>query len=344
MSVTETRPLPSRVKAHIDLEADGRQFGYLTVPHSRNESAWGSIRLPIVSIRSGRGPTVVFTAGNHGDEYEGQIALLKLARELEPAQLSGQVIIIPSLNLPAAEAGTRLSPVDGLNMNRVFPGRRDGTVTLMIADFVYQEVLKRADVVVDIHSGGKTLDFVPCAVMHELPDKEIQGRTMEALMAFGAPVGLVLVELDSQGMLDTAVEEMGKIFLSTELGGGGTVTAARMRIADTGVRNVLRHFGVLEGQPVSRESLGHAATRLMATPDDGFVGAADGGMYEVLVDLGEEVEAGQPIGRVHDYHNPGREAQLYHAPCDGLLVCRHFPGLVGSGDCLAVVATGYRGP
>ena len=342
MSVSEPTPLPSRVRAHVDFDATGKRFGYLTVPHSRDESAWGSIRLPIVSIRGGDGPTVVFTAGNHGDEYEGQIALLKLARELDPARVAGQVIIVPSLNLPAVDAGTRLSPVDGLNMNRVFPGRRDGTVTLMIADFIYREVLTRADVVVDIHSGGKTLDFVPCAVMHELADKDIQRRTVDALMAFAAPVGLVLVELDSQGTLDTAVEQMGTLFLSTELGGGGSVTAETMRIADTGVRNVLSHFGVIEGRPVRREDLGYAATRLMNTPDDGFVGAAEGGMHEVLVDLGEEVEAGQPIGRVHDYHNPDREPSVYHAPCSGMLICRHYPGLVRSGDCLAVIATDYR--
>ena len=75
---------PCRVSATIDLEADGKRFGALNVPHSSNESAWGAVRVPIVVIRNGAGPTLLFTGGNHGDEYEGPIALLKLARSLEP--------------------------------------------------------------------------------------------------------------------------------------------------------------------------------------------------------------------------------------------------------------------
>ena len=105
-----------KVGISIDIEADGKQFGHLSVPNSRNESGWGALHLPIVSIRSGAGPTVAFTGGNHGDEYEGPIALLKLARALAPSQISGRVIVIPALNFPAVMGGTRVSPIDGVNL------------------------------------------------------------------------------------------------------------------------------------------------------------------------------------------------------------------------------------
>jgi N-alpha-acetyl-L-2,4-diaminobutyrate deacetylase len=101
-----------KVGISIDIEAEGKQFGHLSVPHSRNESGWGAVHLPIVSIRNGDGPTVVLTGGNHGDEYEGPIALLKLVRALEASQIAGRVVVIPALNYPAVMGGMRVSPID----------------------------------------------------------------------------------------------------------------------------------------------------------------------------------------------------------------------------------------
>lgn len=341
--MTSRTAKPSRVKVSVDFETDGKQFGYLTVPYSRNDSAWGSIRIPIVVLKNGTGPTVFFTGGNHGDEYEGPITLLKLVKSLEPADLSGRVIVVPTLNLPATKAGVRLSPIDGLNMNRVFPGAREGTVTAMIAHYVYTEILPLADIVVDIHAGGKTLNLVPCAVIHELEDKALMERAMSALQAFGAPVGLVLLELDKEGMLDTTVEEMGKVFVSTELGGGGTVTTQTVNIADAGVRNILCHFGLLDETVTSPQARGLPPTRLMHTPtEDCFVIADESGLYEVLVDLGEEAKEGTPIGQIHFFETPQRPAVVYRARRSGMIVCRHFPGLVHAGDCLAVIATDYK--
>ncbi|MFQ5755683.1 MAG: succinylglutamate desuccinylase/aspartoacylase family protein [Acidiferrobacterales bacterium] len=330
---------PSRVTTDVDLDADGKHFGFLNVPCSRNESAWGTVRIPIISIKRGNGATVLFTGGNHGDEYEGPIALLNLARSLEPKVLSGQVMIIPALNLPAVRAGTRLSPIDSLNMNRAFPGDRTGSVTEMIAHYVYTEILPRVNAVVDIHAGGKTLSFVPSVVVHQLADQSLMEQTIAALKAFDAPLGLVLRELDNEGMLDTAVEEMGKIFLSTELGGGGTVTTQTVAIADNGIQNVLRHFGLLQAA-VPAGSV--TTTRLMHTPDDGcYVMADDSGIYEVLVDLGAEVAAGTAVGQIHFYQTPQRPPLVQCASRPGTVVCRHFPGLVQVGDCLAVLATDY---
>lgn len=327
---------PSRVSCTIDFDRPGRQHGVMTVPHSRNESAWGSIQIPITQLHNGDGPTVLFTAGSHGDEYEGPIALMKMARALDIDRLSGRVIIVPCLNLPAVRTGTRLSPIDGRNMNRVFPGSRDGTVTEVIADFVYRRLLPQADLVLDIHSGGKTLDFIPSAVMHFLEDERLMATTLGAIQAFGAPVALILRELDNQGMLDTAVEEMGKIFISTELGGNGTASAQSVGIADRGLRNVLIHFGLLKD---TAPDLPGQPTRLMGTPDaNSFVIAGHGGMLEMCADLGDEVEVGQVLGRIYDYEDPAASAQTYTCQRAGTVISRHTPGLVQRGDCLAVVA------
>ncbi len=336
---SDTRGGPPRVSTRVDFAAPGKQQGFLDGPQSRNDSAWGSVRIPVTVVSRGNGPTVLFLGGSHGDEYEGPIALMKLARTLQPAAVSGRVIILPAYNLPAVRNGTRLSPIDGRNMNRVYPGRRDGTVTEMIAHFVQTQLLPLADVVLDIHSGGKTMIFAPCAVMHEVEDVDLKRRTIEALLAFGAPYGLVLIEPDDQGLLDSAAEEMGKIFLGPELGGGGMVTHDSVAIAESGIGNLLRHLAVVKGEPVRR---GAKPTRLLHTQDRGcFTVAEENGMYEVLVDLSAAVTAGTALGQIHFVETPGRPPVVARAERDGLLICRHAPGLVQSGDCLAVVAQDY---
>jgi N-alpha-acetyl-L-2,4-diaminobutyrate deacetylase len=323
----------SRVSCTIDLDAAGKHAGYLNVPWSRDDSAWGAIRIPIHVVRGGDGPTMLFTAANHGDEYEGPIALLKLARKLDPARLKGRVILLPTMDHPAVQAGTRVSPIDGINMNRCFPGRRDGTPTLMMAHYVYHQLVAPADIVVDLHSGGKTLDFVPSVVMHELDDTALMERTKTAILAMGAPLALVLKELDTAGMLDSAVEELGKLFVTTELGGGGSTTPERIAITERGLHNLLCHLGMLDEAPQAVPS----PPRFAYTPEDGFVVSDDAGLFEPLVELGAPVEAGQPLGCVHFFEEIDREPRTYMAPRDGFLYARHFPGLIKRGDCLAVL-------
>ncbi len=332
----------SRISPSVDYDKAGKQYGYLSIPHSHDDSAWGSLRMPIVVISNGNGPTVLFTGGNHGDEYEGPIAIMKLARELNPGDVQGRVILVPALNFPAVCSGKRTSPIDGGNMNRSFPGSRRGGVTNMIAHYVHSELLPLCDVVADLHSGGKTLNFVPSAIIHKLEDDKRMEKTISALLAFGAPISLVLKELDAEGMLDTAVEDMGKIFISTELGGGGGVTAETVRVAELGLRNLLRHFGLLDEPVVTREELGLEATRLMHTPEsDCFVIAEDEGIYEVVAELGSEVEAGAVIGRVHNHFDPSKAPVDHVAHRSGLLLCRHFPGHIKRGDCAGVIAEDY---
>jgi predicted deacylase len=116
----------------VDFEKSGKQSGFLHLPHSPHEDAWGVIPIPICVIKNGKGPTVILEGGNHGDEYEGPITLGELVRDLDPGEVEGRLIIIPAINLPAVAAGRRLSPEDGKNFNRCFPGLPTGTATEQI--------------------------------------------------------------------------------------------------------------------------------------------------------------------------------------------------------------------
>jgi N-alpha-acetyl-L-2,4-diaminobutyrate deacetylase len=321
------------ITSSVDFERDGIQHGHLRLPYSRDDSAWGSVMIPITVIRRGKGATALLTGGNHGDEYEGPIALYDLAQTLTAEDITGRVIIVPAMNYPAFRAATRISPIDKVNMNRAFPGRPDGSVTEKIADYFQRTLLPLADVVLDIHAGGKTLDFVPFAAAHVLPDKKQQGRCVEVMQAFNAPYSMMLLEIDSAGMYDTAAEEMGKVFVSTELGGGGTATARSAAIAKTGVRNVLIHAGILRGDPAFEPTI-----RLDMPSAECFTFSEHDGLVEPHVDLGQAVRKGDLLARIWTIDRTGRPAAEYRAKMDGILVARHFPGRITLGDCLAVLA------
>jgi N-alpha-acetyl-L-2,4-diaminobutyrate deacetylase len=289
--------------------------------------------IPITVVRNGEGPTALLTGASHGDEYEGPVALVDLARTLDPGTVSGRIIIWPFLNYPAFRAGRRLSPIDGANMNRIFPGKPDGTLSQKIADFIQRQLLPLADVVLDFHSGGKTLDFVPFAAAHALRDPGQEARCHAARDAFGAPYSMTMLEIDSVGMLDTAAEEMGKVFVTTELGGAGTATARSIGIAKRGLRNVLIHSGILTGEIERSPSI-----RLDMPSADCFTFSESEGLVEPCVDLGDPVSAGDVLARVHSAVRTGEEPKEYRARLSGILAARHAPGLIGMGDCLAVVA------
>jgi N-alpha-acetyl-L-2,4-diaminobutyrate deacetylase len=134
-------------------------------------------------------------------------------------------------------------------------------------------------------------------------------------------------------MYDTAAEEMGKPFVSTELGGGGTSSARSIRIADRGLRNFLIHTGTLEGEIEPMPTV-----RLDMPGDQCFVTSENDGVVEMYKDLGEQVAAGEPIAAIHPIHKTGLAPLVYRANLTGVLMARHFPGLIQPGDCLAVVA------
>ena len=324
---------PNPISSTVPFDEDGVHHGFLRLPYSRDDSAWGSVMIPICVACNGDGPTALLTGANHGDEYEGPVALHNLAYSIDTADITGRVIIVPAFNYPAFRAGTRTSPIDSGNMNRSFPGRPDGTVTEKIADYFQRTLVPMADVVLDIHAGGKTLEFVPFAAAHVLEDKRQQEACVAAMRAFAAPYSMMLLEIDNAGMYDTAVEEQGKIFVSTELGGGGTATAKTINIAKKGIRNLLIHAGIQKGELEATPSIA-----LDIPDDDCFVICEHDGLIEFNLELGAPVSKGDVLAWIWPLDRTGVSAVEYRAKCDGIVAGRHFPGLVKSGDFLAMVA------
>ncbi|MDI5985898.1 N(2)-acetyl-L-2,4-diaminobutanoate deacetylase DoeB [Halomonas sp. M4R5S39] len=326
---------PSPISATVDFDADGVQHGFLKLPISNDESAWGAVMIPVTVVKNGEGPTALLTGGNHGDEYEGITALLKLANSLTADQVRGRVIIVPMMNTPAAMAGKRTSPMDGGNLNRSFPGDPDGTVTERIADYFTRVMVPMCDVVLDLHSGGRTLDIIPFAASHVLEDAEQQRQALEGAKAFGAPYAMMMFELDAAALFDTAVESQGKVFVATELGGGGTSTPQSLAVTERGIRNFLIHFGLTAGEL----ELPVAPQVYLDMPDAScYVQSEHTGLLELTLALGEAVEEGQVIARVFDLTRSGAPPVEYRAGRSGVLAARRFPAQVNMGDTIAVIA------
>lgn len=323
----------------LDFDKLGKQQGFLQVPYSHNLGGWANVMVPCTVINGGKGPTALVLGGNHGDEYQGQIAAMNLARELEPRHLRGRVILIPSLNFPAARAATRLSPLDGMNMNRAFPGEPEGPVTSQIAHFLRTVLFPLSDIVIDIHSGGRSMEFVPCAHMHLVPDKEQRRRMFDAMLAWGTDFAFIYADIAGSGLLPVEAENQGKTVVTTELGGGECVPAQVHRIASSGLRNVLIHTGVLKGRETTRAAQGKAPTIITrALNSEDYLLAPESGIFEITVDLGSAVRKGQLVGRIHHLERPDRSPEPVVAASTGILITMRAPCLTQQGDCVAVIA------
>ena len=327
----------SPVQCTIDLDAPGKQVGHLEIPRSTNTSGWSHQFIPIVSIRGGDGPTGFVLGGVHGDEPEGQVAALNLARRTTPGDVAGHLIVVPCASPDASKAYTRLWP-SGANLNRSFPGSPDGPPDAQLADFLSRGLIARSDLVVDMHSGGRGSICPPWSEMHMVDDPEQRRQMVEGMLAWNTDFHFVYVDVAGSGLLVGEAERQGKVVVSTELGGGGQVTAATHRVAREGLANVLRWFGVLAGEAVSRDQLGLGApTIARATEDDCFHFAPESGLWETFVDVTERVEAGQPLGQIHFIERPDREPTVIHARMDGVVCSIRAIATSEQGDKLAVV-------
>jgi predicted deacylase len=327
----------SPVRCTIDLDVPGKQIGRLEVPRSLNTSGWSHLFVPLISIKGGDGRVAVVIGGVHGDEPEGQVAALNLARDSEPADVPGQLIILPCASPEASRAYTRLWP-SGANLNRSFPGSPDGPPDEQLADFISRFLIPRADVVVDMHSGGRGSICPPWSEMHWVDDAEQRRQMVDGMLAWNTDFHFVYIDVAGSGLLVGEAERQGKIVVSTELGGGGQVTAATHRVAQNGLANVLRHFGVLAGNAVTREQLGlQPPTIARATEEECYVFAPESGLWETFVDVTEGVEQGQPVGQIHFLERPDRQAALIGAPMSGVVCSIRAIATTEQGDKLAVI-------
>jgi predicted deacylase len=331
-SVTETA-----VRVNVDFDAPGKQFGFLQIPRSTNRSAWANHVVPIVCIAHGPGPTALIMGGNHGDEYVGQIAALNLAASTRPEDVHGRIIIIPCLSMEASTQGSRLWPT-GANFNRAFPGTADGAVHEQLADFLTRVLFPIADIVCDVHSGGNSLLFLPMSDMHLVADPAQRAAMLGGLLSWNTDYHLIYIDMAGSGLLPTEAERQGKIVVTTELGGGGHLTRGILELAERGMRNMLRHFGVLDGAVETRASLGlPEAVILRATDRRDYILAPETGIYETLVDPGDTVREDQAVGRLHFLERPDRPAEVVKAASDGVVCAVRAIASTQQGDCVAAI-------
>jgi predicted deacylase len=321
---------PTRLSATFDLGAPGRSSGHIGLVLSAGwQVEYGVIPVPVAVISNGDGPTVLLTAGTHGDEYEGQVLLQNLARQLTPEQITGRIIIMPALNVAAVLDSSRISPLDNGNLNRAYPGDPDGTPTYALADYLTRYVLPHCDYAADLHSGGKASEFVSCGFLTRMPHGRDTAAQAAALSAMGLPYTMVYDESTENRALDTACDQAGVVMVSTELSGAGTVNLQTLRAARQGLNRLLEHWGVLRdsGAPAS------TGTRFMdVNAANSSVMAPGTGLFEPVVGLGDEVQAGQIVGWLHSVDNLEIPSSPIHVEVDGTVVTRRVPPLVARGN------------
>ena len=288
------------IQSEIDLSAPGKQTGYLRLPHSVHRSAYGHLPIPIACIANGDGPTVLLMSGNHGDEYEGQVILSTMIRELEPAEVNGRVIVLPMANFPAALSGLRTSPIDEGNLNRTFPGSPTGNPTEVIADYIENTLLEEADFLFDLHSGGSSLLYVPTVLAAKYDDDPDEALKREMMEGFGLPNGLWFERPESGGYSSAAAYRKGVCSLTTELGGAGTVNRAYTQAAKAGLERALVRAGILD----IRVEPAPVKPRIHATDD--LIYAHEIGLYEPLAEPGDAVRAGETAALIHFPETPGK--------------------------------------
>jgi len=322
------------ISSEIDFERPGKQLGYLRLPHSVHRSAYGYIAIPIGQFSNGEGPRVLVTAGNHGDEYEGQVILSTLLRTLELEQVAGRLTILPMMHFPAAEAGLRTSPIDQGNLNRAFIGQPLRGLTWTIANYVESVLMPGLDLFIDMHAGGSSLYYTP-SVYATWPAEGPRRERMRALLeALAMPCSMLVPPNPGGAHSQAAAERAGALNLSIEAAGGGRVTPAVRRLLQANLLRCLKAAGSYRGA-VEAAAAGPGYYEI---GNEHFLYAMEPGLYEPLGELGEMVRAGQPAGLIHRPETPGREPLELAYPADGELICQRVPARVIRGDCLLHLA------
>lgn len=320
----------------IDFDTPGKRHYQLAF---HLDSAWGYSLVPLTVIRGGRGdaPGVAVVGGTHGNEYEGQIAVKRLCQELQAGEMAGLVILLPQLSESACRAGTRISPLDGVNMNRAFPGNPRGSISYRISNFVKTRVFPRVHVVIDIHSGGREAVFPLCTSFHRLPDVAQFTEISKAARLFQTPFLFVYSRQMSSGLLPDEAEDDGKVAIGGEFGWGESVNREGVLHAYEGSLNVMRQYGLLEGaiQEIEKESV---RQRLIQAPQlTDYRPCPRDGVWESLTPPGADVEEGQILGLLHDFSDHTAAPLEIRAHRSGVLIAQFAAAVVPKGLTLFVI-------
>jgi predicted deacylase len=307
--ITEYRPGRHRLARSVAKTADGAE-----------------ICLPVNILRGPRdGPRLVAIAGIHGDEHDGPAALLDICDELDPNELTGTLVVVPIANPPAFRTNTRWNVADGQNLNRIFPGEPDGSISHWLARQLVDEVIPGADFVLTIHgwtTGWLTVPYVEYTLGHATTEAARSGAKAFGL-SYLEPLGLL------PGRLMSTVAGLGIPGCEVEIGGEGITLPARAEIGRRGVMNLLRHLGMKVGKP--------------ALPDD----QRDVSRYELRAHIGgvfrraEEIEVGRAIARRDALGTicglNGEPLADVIAPAGGIVACLRHALSIEPGDLLAVI-------
>ncbi len=321
-----------------------RSFTVGTATAARGETAFGTIEvpagsdaalsIPVAVVHGARpGPVLALVAGAHGTEYASIVALQRLIPRIDPAALSGTVIVVPLVNVPSFTRITpHLNPVDGKNMNRMYPGRPDGTETDRASFAITKQVVEQSDHLIDFHGGDLDEDLRPYSYWTKTGRAEQDAASRAMALAFG--LDHIIISADrptdpsASRYLENTASTRGKPSITVEAGRAGTVESDDVAALVDGSLSVMRHLKILPGAPAPVDH----PVWIAALAD---VAAEQGGVFQPLVRRGAYVERGMRLGRVTDYL--GRLLYEPRAAAAGVvLYVRAVPSL-NKGDTIASI-------
>jgi predicted deacylase len=328
----------------LDLDSPGRRDYWVALEH---DSTWGDHLMPLTvivgpGVCEGRG--LMASGANHGNEYEGPVAIKHLLREIRTEDALGRILLIPTLNPAAFRSGTRESvDQDRVNLNRAFVDGAGITpalagITHRIAAFVRQYLWPRVHIVLDIHAGGAGHQFAHCSSFHEVDDPEQARIIEETARWFGVPF-VMTYQNETPGLLPSEAERLGKITIGTELGWGETVNPEGVRYARQGILAAAIRHGLLRGdlRPIGHHADG-SQKRVAMVDRACFVPAPFPGHYEPLIPCGQRVRKGQTVGLLHDFYRIDDDPWPVNAGVDGYVLCQASRAPVPQGLHILVVA------
>ena len=310
-----------------ELPRGGKQSAWLDIAARAGGGNW---RLPLLTVNGADdGPMLLVIAGVHGDEYEGIAAIPQVYSTIEPKDLHGRLLMMPVSNVPAYEAALRSSPIDGLNLARVFPGDINGTITQQIAWWLGEKLLRHADFFIDLHTGGIAYEL-PTLIGYVHDDGGLGQASLEAAAAFGAPVMWGHPLPLPPGRSISAATDRGIPSLYTEAPGGSGCDPAVVDCFRDGVLNVMKHLGMIDGSLRQQEVTHHLVgdgnlDTVIDAPVDGF--------FQREVALLENVKAGQRLGTIREAN--GEVLTEVIADQDGVVIMLRGLPRVSVGDGIA---------
>ena len=288
-----------------------------------------AIQMPVTLVRGELpGPLLSVTAGVHGGEYPGIEAAIQTAATLDPKQVRGSLIIVHIVDVPAFHGrNIYICPLDGKNPNRVFPGNPRGTVSERLAHIVFTEVIARADFYVDLHGGDINEALVPFTIIMESGDRAVDDQALALARVYGIRY---VIRGRVGGSTCAAAAQRGIPAILPEAGGQGLLDEQAVRIHLRGIRNVMRHVGILSGNPESVEP---------ATVLSGFhwVTSQHNGLFYPRIAPGDRVEVGQAVGETRDYF--GNSLGTVAAPAAGVIIFTVTTPATNVGDPLFAVGS-----